>query len=511
MIALYRAWHHIRDDYALIPMHLEHPSKDQNDYKTHSSMSITAILRSQIPRILKQSLHRAAKLAFLGPVFYTIFFRRTFWSGTLYFAKLVFNLPRSAAHPPGIIPPFNSFVIFRATWTGFLLLTLWSTSHLFFNIFLSNPPINKGKPLTSESKTANASLISGLTAKSSLVKTFAFWELCLISQDFPGRREMIFSDIESSNDEGAWKQIFDASTDVIASITKRIDAFDKKPTPPTTEAPNIDGPAVPAPSQLKLEEPSFPPSVPPVQTQNVFLKPPRPKSGTEKLESTFGSFAKSYGQSRDWVPSARKEAHNVLRTATAAVLSPERKEKLATSAEDFKRFTGVTDSKGKRPTIHPFLRKLLRSHIGVLFRQTYEDRAVKVVLGSPHAKLSMIVDASQSLAKLIVASLEEDKYGRVQRDVASVIRLFTQTIKAIEAFTSENGLEVHWTDLYFPKPKSAAYKTAREVAPVKCAQHAMKSSLAQLLEAFKNHTFDIGLSSKDVRLAREAAGLPVFL
>lgn len=375
---------------------------------------------------------------------------------------------------------------------------------------MSSPPLNKGTPLTSESKTANASLISGLTAKSSLVRTFAFWELCLISEDFPGRREMIFSDIESNNNEGAWKQILDASTDVISSITKRIDSFNNKPAPPSTtpETETVEVPDV-STSQLKLEEP-YPPLVPPVQTQNVFLKPPRPKSSTEKFESTVGSFAKSYGQSRDWIPSARKEARNAFRTATAAVLSPERKEKLAHSAEDFKRFTGVTDSKGKRPTIHPFLRKLLRSHIGLLFRQTYEDRAVKVVLGSPHVGLSMIVDASQSLAKLIVASMEEDKYGRVQRDVASVIRLFTETIKATEAFTSENGLEVHWTDLYFPKPRSPAYRTAREVAPIKCAEHAMKNALAQLLEAFKNHTFDIGLTSKDVRLAREAAGLPVF-
>jgi nucleoporin NDC1 len=118
------------------------------------------------------------------------------------------------------------------------------------------------------------------------------------------------------------------------------------------------------------------------------------------------------------------------------------------------------------------------------------------------------VDAVDSLTRMLIASLDEDQYGKVQTDVPSVVNLFTQTIMSLDAFVHQGGLDAHWTDVYFPpSSKPQAQAEARKVPEVELVLDTLQSGLIDLLEAFKPYLRDIGVTGKDLRLAREAAGI----
>ena len=121
--------------------------------------------------------------------------------------------------------------------------------------------------------------------------------------------------------------------------------------------------------------------------------------------------------------------------------------------------------------------------------------------------LDSLVDAIESLNRLLVASLQEDSYGIVQNDVPTIVRLFTDTIKILDAFVN-GGLDAHWTDVNFPPSSDpAAQAVARLIPDVELVLDGMKVSLADLLTVFNPYLRDIGVVGKDLRLAKEAAGL----
>jgi nucleoporin NDC1 len=381
-------------------------------------------------------------------------------------------------------------------------------SNLLFSSFLGQPPLKKGRPLTDEAKDPNGSLINGLKAKKELVKAFAFWELCCISQQFPDRRKMIFNDIDRDGG-AAWTQILDASGDVIKGITARINDFQNpQPAIPPSSAPVAGSKESGQTSDGKPVIQTLPHIASPPKEGDIFLPSPRPVTRTEKFETVLGSVAKSYGQSADWTPAARAKARDIVDRASTVMLSPEQKRKISATAQDLKLLTGTSGKRSDRTT-HPLLQQLMRLPICAPFRQPYARRLRSVVLGSPYGGLAPIFDATESLTRLLVASLAEDKFGKVQADVPTVVRLLTNVIKVLEAFVSEEGLGVHWTDVIYPSSTSDqdVKKTARRVEEVEIVLAALKAGLAELLGAFMPYLNEVGLVGKDLRLAREAAGI----
>jgi len=149
-----------------------------------------------------------------------------------------------------------------------------------------------------------------------------------------------------------------------------------------------------------------------------------------------------------------------------------------------------------------FWSRLLHSPAGWIFRQTFARRARAVVLGSRYSQLTVIVDAVEALTRMLVASLAEDPYGKVQAEVPLVVRTFTNTILAIEAFMKE--LPVDSTDVYFDERSG----NGRKVEEVELLLSEMKRGLAELLSAFQLYLSEVGLTAKDLRLARLAATVP---
>lgn len=497
LLAIAQSIVHLYYDYDRVPIPVVKPDSGASDRRTHPLQPVSKRIQRALPEMIRGGLTRSALVAAICPLAYVLLLRRPAWSFTLYFAKLFWNFPRSAADPPGVIPDFGVGMIVRTAISGALLTLCWQSANLFFSMFISKEPLKLGQPLTSEAKDPNGSLLTGLKAKKETVRAFAFWELCLISQQFPDRRKAIFNDIDREGGS-TWSQILQSATEVIKGVSNRID---EKKNPTSNAKPE---------QQTETSQPvlhALPRLAEPPKEDNIFASSPKAVSRHEKIGEALSSAAKKYGQSPDWTPAARARARDVFDRASSAVLSPERKQKLLASSRDIKLLTGPTGSTSKPENVHPLLAQVLRSPIGLVFRQTYARQLSGIVLGTPHARTSSIVDAVESLTRLLIASLAEDQYGKVQGDVPGVVRLFTETITVLEPFVN-GGLDAHWTDINFP-PSSAtdAQATARRVPEVDLVLDTLKSCLRDLLSAFNLYFKDVGLVGKDLRLAKEAAGL----
>lgn len=483
-LAIVQSAVHFYYDFDHVPIPVAKPVSGDGDQRRHPVAPVSKQIHRALPRIANESFKRTVKVSAVAPLLYLIFFRRTAWRFTMSFAKLFWNFPQSAADPPPIYS-FGFWHIFRPLFSGTLLVICWETANLFFSVFLSKEPLKRGQPLTADAKDPNGSLLSGLNAKKETVRAFAFWELSFISQQFPDRRKGIFNDIDREG-APAWTQILQSANDVIKGISTRIEE-EKAPQSGTKPS----QPEQPPPVLQTLPRLADPP-----KEIDIFAPSPKASTRRQHVEEALGTAAKSYGQSHpdwpDWSPGSRLRARDAFNRAS-------------TSYRELKILTGM--SAGKPANVQPFVALFLRSPVGWLFRQTYARRLSAVVLGSPHSTACTIVDAIDSLSRLLIASLQEDQYGKVQADVPGVVRLFTDTILVLETFVN-NGMDVHWTDIYFPSEHNPqAQLEARQVPEVDLIRDTLRSSLSDLLSAFNPYLKDIGLVGKDLRLAREAAGL----
>ncbi|KAL5342557.1 nucleoporin protein Ndc1-Nup [Aspergillus crustosus] len=489
LLAIAQSVGHLYNDYDRVPITiLNRPADGSID-------SVSKRIQASLPRLLGDGLIRSTVVAAVCPVAYIFFLRRRAWSLTMSFAKLFWDFPRSAADPPSLILPVGPTLIGRTLISGALLVICWQTSNLFFSVFLSKEPLKRGHPLTAEAKDPNGSLLNGLKAKKETVRAFAFWELSFISQQSPDRRKAIFNDIDREGGS-SWTQILLSATEVIQGISTRVEVARAGPLG-----------SKPPPSETKSDTVlhTLPRLTDPLQADNIFADSPKPTSTQAKLGEGFSTTLRSLGNSPDWTPKARAHARDVFDRASSVVLSPERKQKFLTSTQDLKMITGAAP--GRPQNVHPYLVQFLRSSIGSFVRQPFARRLSGIVFGTPTSNLSSIIFSINSITRLLVASLEEDSYGKVQADVPSIVRLFTQTTTTLEEY-AHSELDIHWTDITFPsKGDSTAQNAARRVPDVELVIDSLKNSLKQLLAAFNPYLKDIGLVGKDLRLAREAAGI----
>ena len=409
----------------------------------------------------------------------------------MYFAKLFWNFTHAAANPQGILPSTDAFV--RSFVSGTLLMLCWDSTNILLSAFLSQKPVKRGKPLTSDAKDPNGSLLNGLKTSKDVPKSFAFWELNVISQQCPDRRKAIFNDIDREGG-AAWSQILGASVELIEAVSRRIDETKQKQQRKKQSK-------VAQKSEPEIH--SLPRLAEPPKNEGIFAAPPKAHSRREKFEDAVSKTAKSYGQSADWTPVARARARDVLDRASSAILSPEGKRKLINySSNELKLLSGSE-------TIHPLIARVLRSPVGEPFRQYYTQRLSSIVFGGPYSTLCPLVDSIESVTSLLIASTSEDVFGKVCADVSKVLRLYTGTITSVSSFAN-GGLDVHWSDVIFPpSSQPEAQAAARRVEDIDLLLDVLRSSLGRLVTAFGRYARDFGISDKELHQAQKVAKVQV--
>ena len=459
-------------DDVIIPV--AHPSVKTTDRTTHSQEPVLAQIQQILPSLLGRAAAVASCTTIASPFIYTTLFRGIFWSAHMAMAKLFFNIPRSNASPDKY-PPSNPALMFRAFWTGCCLLFLWEVSAFLFAILLAQEPLKKGVPLSNESKDPNGTLLSGLKAKKDTVKTFAMWELAYIAQRLPDRRKAIFADIERAGGP-TWTQMLQISLSIIQSIETRVRASQSPAQSSQQPGANPNG-------NVQVE--SLPRLVPDAKSaENIFAASPLPRTRGEKLESTLGPFARSIGQSAPWSPSANERVKGFLEypsQKTSELVRASRTEHSASFLPE---------------AVRDYVVAILRSPLGFPFRHSFPRSLSSVILSSPNAQTSLIVDAIDSTSRMLVASLSEDLYGKAQATVPDTVRTFATTINVIEALIE--NMQPHWTDVDFD------YKGAEVPEDIQVVLERLKSGLEELLSAFQLYLRDVGLSDSDLATAQKA-------
>jgi len=289
-----------------------------------------------------------------------------------------------------------------------------------------------------------------------------------IAERFQGRRKNIFEDIDRKGGS-TWSQICTACLEVITGIGSRIAEYQNPKPSLAKDVPQEKIEALPKLGQPLKDGMKAP--------GDLFASTPPPKSRGAGVAQAVGTFAKSHGQSSP--PSLSPNARKLIKAAEGVVLTPQQQADL--------------DARGLSGLFKEWAIWFLKTNLGWPFRQVYRRKIAAIVLGSPYGDVGIIVDAIDALTRFAVKSLEEDKYGNVQRDVKSIIRTFTEAVKELEKFKTSLGF--HWTDV----------DKIQESPEVDILLASLKDGLNQLVEAFGDYSEDLRLSQSEMRMAREAA------
>lgn len=286
--------------------------------------------------------------------------------------------------------------------------------------------------------------------------------MVLIAQRFEGRRKAIYEDIDRQGGS-TWSQILAVSLDEIGGIEKRISAFQR---PAVSE---VEPTLLPPRDDVRLPRLTQPLSSGIQSSDDLFTAP---RSRTSGFETN--------------ILTRNKASSNALSPKAKALIS---------KAEDSVFTQEQKATKSAEGVIGLFrgnIVSVLRYSIGKPFRQEYRRTVAAVVLGQPYGDVGVIVDAVDSLTRFAVCSLNEDKYGNVQRDVKTIIQSFTNTIHLLDGFKA--SVKSHWTDV----------EGVRESPEVEKILIALRGGLKELVEAFGDYSEDLRLSQSEIRMAREA-------
>lgn len=133
--------------------------------------------REQLPAIAISTANRSFFGLLISTIIYPFTVRATVWKTTMMFLRPLYNLPRSNMVPATL--PFSFSTLLRCLFVSVMLTFAWTAANTAFSLFLVKSPLKNGKPLTSDSKDPNGSLLNGLKNKKLSIKVC--YELVAVS------------------------------------------------------------------------------------------------------------------------------------------------------------------------------------------------------------------------------------------------------------------------------------------------------------------------------------------
>lgn len=415
-----------------------------------------ALIQKAVPGILFRLLWTAAIFPLTAFLFYVCTpLRSIAWTVSFDILRFVYFLPAKQRNTYTGFSPILPFYFATVVQTSFLVL-LWEITNAAFSAYIAQPPLRREIPLTSDNKSGrasdpNGSLISGLKSKKEFAQASAFYELLLITINFPERRRMIYSELDRVGGN-SWSQISNLCLQQINGITTRISAQTPQPVAPPPEVKD----RIPIAAPLK--------------TDNVFA--PQLTMGTP---ARTGEWAKSVAAKYGSSPGA-EPVKDIARYAGRKLLTDGQRDQLAQQPRTVeKRVEGLWDT-------------VIKSPVGWPFRQSFERKVTGMICGSPYSRVGVIVDAIDALARLVVQSVQEDQYGQVAKDVPTILRTYLHTLKAVQQYVRE--AVPHWSDVSFTEAQRSNVKEVNDVVD------ALSDGLAGMLGAFTEYTagMDMGIA-----------------
>ncbi|KAL1597504.1 hypothetical protein SLS59_007536 [Nothophoma quercina] len=461
---------HLWRDYDRIDVPAMQPKKLGDDATAEMALKRGPKPRVMLAKKLRSMFLTSATLslfvAVAGTTLYFVGPRHLIWEYYYSLSRQFISLSKTS-RPTGLAP-FAPLVA-RFVVEGTLLVLLWEFVNKAFDLYIAQEPLKNNKPITSDSKDPNGTLMNGLKSKKEAVKAMAFWELALITDAFPDRRKTIYTEMERKRG-ATFQQVTDFCLGEIKLLIDRLNVgLDPtyQPTPASAApqpAPSIN--LVPQISQPLRDDKAVVASAPNPNTKWEQFE--AATSGIAKMHSSPGNSQQAYG--REAINKGMKKAQEGAQQA----------ESVASTAST----------------------KILSSPLGYVFSHSLPRRAKLVVLGAPYSRISLICNAVTALTNLAVFSIREDAIGRFHESVPAIIRTFTIAINKTDAYMS--SLTVHWSDKETLAKPEAERKKIPEVDQVK---ECLQKGLANVLGSFELYLGGMGMSMLEVSDAKKAAAI----
>jgi nucleoporin NDC1 len=368
-------------------------------------------------------------------------FRQIVWSNTLWVARSFYWLNRSTALPPY---PVGPGLFIRSTVVAAMIVLSAEVAHVAFTVYFLEQPFANNKLISDKSPNPNGTLITGLrTSKAPLTQSFAFWELDFLSSERPDRRKAIYNDVDRKPST-TWEQILSECLRTLSEVDTSVFSLIIPPAPE---------PVTPPAENLALTAPlSSPPPIPMSPAPFVSTGRSPGRSFVESMQSTTGETPDKLLRSR--LPPLPEEMN-----------------------------APIVQARENLNSLKEYTVPMLASTFGYPLRHTIARTTSAAI---PNHRL--VCHAISALAKLTVASLEEDDYGVVQNHVVGILKAFLETLETLERFLEKPP--IHWTDteskLIMEQGGKPEMIEAEEVAKE------LKDAIKEIGGAFRPHFEDMG-------------------
>ncbi|CAI6338210.1 unnamed protein product [Periconia digitata] len=467
ILAMVQGVCHLWFDYDTIDLPAMKPRNDKSTDAERPSKRPSRVLMQKLKPMGLMAVFLVLFTFVAGNILYFLGFRNILWEYYYSFAAMMVSLRRSST--PFGLPPFAPLVGMFVT-QGALLVFLWQLVNTAFGIYIAQAPLKKGRPITSDSKDPNGSLLSGLKAKKETVKAIALWELALITDRFPERRRTIYSELDRKTASTS-KQITDICLAEVRLLITRISiALDPQFRPADENGQKQEvGPLTLVPKIAR-----------PIQNTPVTLDGPGPaRTRSEEAGQLVSGIAKDLSS----------PTNNNLRK------SPYVRNGLEKTQLAIKENTQKAEASFEATGIWP---ALINSWAGRPFRQSLRRSASLIVTGAPYSHLSPLCNAITAITNLAVLSLKEDDWGRFSKQVPDIIRSFTLALQKLEEYV--DSLTVHWTDLeMLSKPE----EERKKIAEVEQVRECLREGLRGILGVFAEYLRSIDLGIVEIQEAKK--------
>lgn len=167
ILGIYQAVSHIYYDQDRLTLGVAKPRKEGKAGAVDTGSQLKKF-GEQLPAIFRDSLSISLVTVVLSAVIYPIFLRSMVWGLALSMFRPFYSITHVNLVPPTL--PFTFWLLLRCISSTFMLSFIWLSGNTAFSILLTRDPIKNTKPLTSDSKDPNGSLLNGLKSKKLPVK-----------------------------------------------------------------------------------------------------------------------------------------------------------------------------------------------------------------------------------------------------------------------------------------------------------------------------------------------------
>ncbi|KAL5402429.1 hypothetical protein PMIN06_001979 [Paraphaeosphaeria minitans] len=468
VLALVQSGAHLWRDYDKVEFPAIALKTEQEAAATPPAARPHQVLIQKLSPLAQNAAIWSGAVSLVGALVYISGIRYAIWPSYYSWARNVLMISLSKSRPlPATLPPFAPLIgMFFVE--GALIFFMWQVINTTFDLYMSQPPLKTGKPITNDSKDPNGSLLKGLKARKDTIKAVALWELALITDSFPDRRKTLY--LENTRKNGATlKQVVDICLSEVRLLSERLKLGLNPQYRPKSEAEKSD----------QARSVSLVPQIAPTLKDAPIKASGLPPTTTrEKLGDVAGDFAKSLSSPQNGV-----KTREYLMKGTTELSQHLQK--------------GVEEVEARSSG---FWSNLMASPFGYPFRQSLRRTANVVVAGAPYSRLSILCNAVVALTNLTVSSILEDEYGRMQDEVAQIIRVFTDALKLLDQYMA--SLNVHWTDFETLARPEAERKKVAEAEQVR---EALRAGLEKILRSFGEYLAGLKMSRLEITEAKKVA------